>query len=213
MSAVTAVPLRPIARGSVLKLWIGLGVLALAALALAWWGTRWMQVVTLPSGVRYQVVREGSGPVMTSADVIAMRFQVHLNNVEGRVVSDSGPQPFVGTVQDVPAGFGEGVQVMREGGRYVISVPVGIVMAGRPVPPTAPFTMNDTLVFEVQALQIEAGAASAFQMQRLQQMIQRQQMQQGAAGAPGANPHAGTGVPAPGGMAPAGPAPGPGPGR
>ena len=40
MSAVTAVPLRPLARGSVLKLWLGLGLLVLVAAALAWWGTR-----------------------------------------------------------------------------------------------------------------------------------------------------------------------------
>ena len=62
MSAVTAVPLRPLARGAVLKLWIGLLVLVLAAAGLAWWGTQGLQIVTLDSGVRYRVVEEGSGP-------------------------------------------------------------------------------------------------------------------------------------------------------
>ena len=37
MSAVTAVPIRPIAKGSVLKLWLALVLLVAAAAALAWW--------------------------------------------------------------------------------------------------------------------------------------------------------------------------------
>ena len=37
--SVTAVPLRPIKKGSVTRLWIGLGALGLAAAGLAWVGT------------------------------------------------------------------------------------------------------------------------------------------------------------------------------
>jgi FKBP-type peptidyl-prolyl cis-trans isomerase FkpA len=211
MSAVTAVPLRPIARGSVLKLWIGLTLLSLVALSVAWWGTRWMQPVTLDSGVRVQTIREGTGPVMTNADVIAMRFQIKVNSVDAPVFRDSGAQPFVGTVQDIPAGFTEGVQRMRAGGRYVVSVPVSVILAGQPLPPRADFAANDTLLFETDVLQIDPGQASAYQMQRLQQMMQQQQMQQGGAVPPGANPHAGPAMPPPGaGGAPQGAPPSPG---
>jgi len=66
MSAVTAVPLRPLAKGSVLKLWIVLALMALAAAGLGWWGTRWMQEVTLESGARYRVVDPGTGPAFAS---------------------------------------------------------------------------------------------------------------------------------------------------
>jgi FKBP-type peptidyl-prolyl cis-trans isomerase FkpA len=186
MSAVTAVPLRPIARGSVLKLWIGLALLSLVALGVAWWGTRWMQPVTLDSGVRVQTIREGTGPMMTDADVIALRFQVHVNSIDAPPIGDSGPEPLGSTVQDAPPGLAIAVQAMRAGGRYVVRVPARVAMGNRPLPPTARFTANDILVFDVQALQIEAGAASAFQMQRMQQMMQRQQMQQSGAMPPGA---------------------------
>lgn len=195
MSAVTAVPLRPLAPRSVLKLWVVLLLLVAVAAGLAWWGTRWMQVVTLDSGVRIQTIREGSGAQMAAADVIAMRFQIRVNSLDSRVVRDSGPQPFVGTVQDLPAGFAEGVQHMRAGGRYVAWVPVRVIMAGQTIPPQAPFAAGDTLVFETQVLQIQAGEASAFQMQRLQEIMQQQQMQQGA-GPPGAGPP-GAGAPGP----------------
>ena len=198
MSAVTAVPLRPLARGSVLKLWLVLALLVLAAAGLGWWGTRWMQPVTLDSGVRVQTLHAGSGPVMGAADVIAMRFQIHRNSADGPVISDSGGQPFVGTVQDVPQGFAEGIQTMQAGGRYLLWVPVSRIMNGRPVPPTARFSADDTLVIETQVLQIDPGQASAYQMQRLQQMIQQQQMMQRGGAGPGAGrPGGAPGAPAP----------------
>jgi FKBP-type peptidyl-prolyl cis-trans isomerase FkpA len=203
MSAVTAVPLRPLARGSVLKLWIVLALLVAAAAGLAWWGTRWMQVVTLDSGVRVQTLRQGHGPVMASPDVIAMRFQIHRNSADGPVLSDSGPEPFAGTVQDLPAGFAEGVQHVQQGGRYLISVPVRVIMAGQPVPPTARFAADDTLVFETIVLQVDPGEASAFQMRRLQRMMQQQQMMQQGGGPPGGAPQGGPGSPPPPAEAPA----------
>ena len=59
--SVTAVPIRPLARGSVLRLWIGLLLLVLAAGALAWYGTRGQQIVTTPSGLRYRVIEAADG--------------------------------------------------------------------------------------------------------------------------------------------------------
>lgn len=197
MSAVTAVPLRPLARGSVLKLWLVLALLAAAAAGLAWWDTRRLQPVTLENGVEIRTIRAGNGPVMTAADVVAMRFVIRVNNADGPVFRDSGREPFVGTVQDLPAGFADAVQKMRARGQYMVSVPVSVVMAGQPLPPQAEFGANDTLLFETQVLQIEAGQASAFQMGRIRQMMQQQQMQQqGGPGGPAA-PGAGPGAPGP----------------
>ena len=61
MSEVTAVPIRPLARGSMLKLWLALIVLIAAAVGIAWVGTNAMQVTTTKSGLRYQIVEEGTG--------------------------------------------------------------------------------------------------------------------------------------------------------
>jgi len=178
MSAVTAVPLRPLARGSVLKLWIVLALLVAAAAGLAWWDTRRLQIVTYPSGVRVQTLREGNGPGMTVADVVALRFQVHVNSVDGPLAGDSGAEPLVGTVQDLPPWLAEGLQTMRERGRYVVWVPVRNLLNGQPVPPTARFTADDMFAVETQILQIDPGQASTFQMRRIQQVMQQQQQQQ-----------------------------------
>jgi FKBP-type peptidyl-prolyl cis-trans isomerase FkpA len=197
MSAVTAVPIRPIARGSVLKLWIALFVLVAAGAGLAWWGTRHLQVITLDSGVRYRVVRQGTGPEMTPADAIALRYKLHANDLAGPVVQDSdeGGQAFVATTSDVFPGFAEAMQKMRAGGEYILWLPPGTHVQG-PIPPAAPFAANDTLVFEIRDVQIGAGQASALQMRRMQQMQQQMQGQPGAGGMPsGADPHGGAAPP------------------
>ena len=100
---VTAVPIRPIAKGSVLKLWIALLVLTAAAIAFAWYGTQGQQVITTESGVRYRVLEEGSGPTVTPNDAVALRYKLHENSLDSEVIQDSDQigQPFVSTTSMV----------------------------------------------------------------------------------------------------------------
>ena len=139
--SVTAVPLRPIAKGSVAKLWIGLLVLALAAAGAAWWSTAALQTVTLASGVKIRAIRQGSGPTVTADDVAALNYRLHVNSLSAPVVQDSREtgQPFVTTTQTVYPGFAEGLQHMRPGGSYLLWLPPGTGEQG-PLPPGAPFT-------------------------------------------------------------------------
>ena len=209
MTTVTAVPIRPLARGAVLKMWIALILLLAAAGGLAWWGTKGLQEVRLESGARYRVLTEGHGPAITSADAFALRYKLHVGSLESPVIQDSDQrgEPFVATTSDVYSGFGEALQKMRAGGRYLLWLPPGThVSAASPPPPGSPFSATDTLVFEIEVMQIAPGMASQLQMQRIQQMMQQQQQQ--GAGAPGgaappggappasANPHA-AGAPPP----------------
>jgi FKBP-type peptidyl-prolyl cis-trans isomerase FkpA len=209
MSAVTAVPLRPLARGSVLKLWIGLALLAAVAAGLAWWSTRWMQVTILDSGARYRAIVEGSGPAFTSEDAVALHLRLHVGSVGARPLADTtadedGPSPFVATLNRLPPGLRGVAPAFRAGGRYLIWVPARAYV-GADVPAGAPFTNSDTLVLEVQVLQIAPGQASALEAQRMQQLVQRQMMEQlqreqaGNGAAPAAGP------PAVNGAGPAGP--------
>ena len=188
MSEVTAVPIRPIRKGTLLKLRLGLILLALAAAGLAWIGTRPLQVQTLPSGARYRVLAEGHGVAMTAADVAALHYQLHVNSESAPVIQDSeeSGQPFVTSVQEVFPGFADALVHMRAGGRYLLWLPPGTHVAGGTPPPGAPFTPRDTLVFEIEMLQIAPGMAAQRQMQMMQQLMQQQQ-QQGGAGAPPGN--------------------------
>jgi len=186
MPEVTAVPIRPVRKGSLVKLWLGLLILALAAAALAWAGTRPLQVQTLPSGARYRVLAEGHGPAMTSADVAALHYKLHVNSERAPVIQDSEEQgqPFVTSVQEVFVGFADALVHMRAGGRYLLWLPPGTHVTGT-APPGAPFRSSDTLVFEIEMLQIAPGMAAQRQMQMMQQMMQMQQQQGGAGAAPG----------------------------
>jgi FKBP-type peptidyl-prolyl cis-trans isomerase FkpA len=174
MMSATAVPIQPLARGSLVKFWLALALLVVAAGAFAWWTTSAYQLVTLPSGVRYQVLKQGNGPKMTSADVAVLRYKLRVNRPDNEVVQDSDQsgQPFVTTTTGVYPGFGEGLQQMQAGGSYLLWLPPG-QHARSPVPPGAPFSAADTLIFEIQLLQIAKGMGPAFEMQRMQQMQQQ----------------------------------------
>jgi FKBP-type peptidyl-prolyl cis-trans isomerase FkpA len=189
--SVTAVPIRPLSRGAVLKLWLGLLVLALAAAALAWAGTSGQQRETLASGVQVQVIEEGEGNAVTPADLVALRYR--LTKTDGTLIQDSDQtgQPFVTSTEGLFPGFSEALQRMRAGGRYRIWLPPGQHVQG-PLPPGAPFGPQDTLVFRIEVLQIAAGMAAM------------QQMMGGPGGAPG-----GPGGAAPGGAPGAAPPSGP----
>src|SRR5687768_9309117 len=189
--SVTAVPIRPLSRGSVLKLWLGLLALALLAAGLAWLGTRALQRETLPSGVQLQTIEQGEGNTVTPADLVALRYR--LTKTDGTLIQDSDDtgQPFVTGTEGLFPGFSEGLQRMQQGGRYRLWLPPGQHVQG-PLPPGAPFTPEDTLVFDIEVMQIAPGMAA------MQQMM----------GAPGASGGPG----GPGGAGGAGAAPPSGPG-
>jgi FKBP-type peptidyl-prolyl cis-trans isomerase FkpA len=198
MSEVTAVPIRPIARGSMVKLWLGLFLLCLAGAALAWVGTASQQVVELDHGVRMRVISEGHGPVMTDADVMLVTYRLHVGDLSAPVLQDSETlgqgQPFPATTSQVYPGFADGLRHMRAGGRYILWLPPGTGVTG-PVPPNAGFSEHDTLVFELHTIQLGAGMAQELQQQQMMQMqqqMQEQMQQQGHGG--GASGHGAAGA-------------------
>ena len=155
--SVTAVPIRPLSRGAVLKLWLGLLVLGLAAAGLAWVGTSSFQVVALDSGVRYRILREGTGPTITPADLFALRYQLRVNEVDGtrhriatRASSRWPAAPFPGLCEALQS-------CVRETVPALVCRPAS---GPGPLRPAAVHSASDTLVFEVEVLQIAPGMAA-----------------------------------------------------
>ena len=187
MSEVTAVPIRPIAKGSLVKLWLGLILLCLAGAALAWVGTSSLQVTTTTSGLRYQVLAAGEGPTITSADLVAVDYTGRAN---GHVFdsSESRGQPLVTGTSGMIPGFGEALQLMRKGSRFRVWIPPQLAYNGQ-VPPGAPFGPNDTLEFDLHVREVAPGMAAAQQAQQMQQM--QQQLEAAGHGGEGGNSAAG----------------------
>jgi len=179
--SVTAVPLRPIAKGSVSRLWIGVGIVALAAAGLSWVGTRAVTpspsaflhgnakeagVVTTESGLQYQVIKEGAGASPKSSDVALVSYRGTL--VDGTVFdqSEQAAMPIDGIVP----GFAEALQLMKKGGEYKIYLPPYLAY-GDKVPEGAPIPPNSVLIFDVKLLDFKSRE-EIMQMQREMQQMQ-----------------------------------------
>lgn len=185
--SVTAVPLRPIRKGSVLKLWLGLILLSLLAAGVAWAGTAHQIMQKTASGLQYRVIEEGEGASPTATDVALVTYTGRL--ADGTVFdSNEGRQPTPMAIGEVVKGFSEGLQLMRKGAKYEFRIPPEL---GYGAQASGPIPANATLDFVVTLVDFIPEAT-------VRQMMMQQQMQGGAPGGP-------SGGGAPGGAMPGGP--------
>jgi len=171
--SVTAVPLRPLKKGSLVKLWLALGILSLGAAGLAWAGTAGQRssdpetfladngdnegVQTTASGLQYKVLTAGSGPKIGRNDGVIVNYEGRLT--DGTVfdsTAERGPAPML--VSQVVPGFAEALQLMQPGGSYRIWLPPSLGYGDR-VPEGGPIPPNSVLEFDVTVLQVVPDAA------------------------------------------------------
>lgn len=190
--SVTAVPLHPIRKGSVAKLWAALIVLALLAGGLAWWTTGHHRFTRTASGLRFQVVKEGEGPTPTAKDYVLVNYIGRLPN--GTVFDRNDGQqavPFPAAEGPMLKGFTEALRMMRKGGVYRVIIPPELGYGANSPPQIPP---NSALEFDVAA---RAVMSEAELRQMMQQQMMMQQLQ-GGGGAGGPAGGAGAGGPAAG---------------
>ena len=113
-------------------------------------------VVTLPSGLQYKVLTEGTGPKPTAADTVVCNYKGTLiNGTEfDSSVKHGGPATF--SVGQVIKGWTEALQLMPVGSKWELFVPPDLAYAARSAGPD--IGPNSTLVFEVELLSIQAKA-------------------------------------------------------
>lgn len=183
--SVTAVPLHPIKKGSVAKLWAALLVLGLLAAALAWWTTGHHRFTRTPSGLRLQVVKEGEGPTPGPKDYAFINYIGRLPN--GTVFDRNDgqqPTPFPVAEGATVKGFSEGLRMMRKGGVYRLRIPPELGYGAREM---GQIPANSTLEFDVAVRAIMSEP-------EIRQMMQQQMMMQQLQGAGGAGGPAGGAV-------------------
>ncbi|MEA3000439.1 MAG: hypothetical protein QOH04_2233 [Sphingomonadales bacterium] len=182
--SVTAVPLRPLPKGSVVKLWLALAVLVAIGVAVAWAGTSAHVFQRTASGLGFKVLKDGEGAPPTASDVTLIQYTGRLE--DGTVFdSNMNGQPLPMPAADGAAikGFTEGLRMMKKGGTYRLRIPPALGYGASGQPPAIP--PNATLEFDVKLLEYIPMTTYRALMQ--QQMMQQMQ-QQGGAGAPGAAP-------------------------
>ena len=109
-------------------------------------------VVTLPSGLQYQVLREGNGKKPKATDQVRCHYEGTLIN--GTVFDSSYKRgdPAVFGLNQVISGWTEGVQLMQEGAKYRFFIPYNLAYgergAGQQIPPFA------ALIFDVELIEV-----------------------------------------------------------
>jgi FKBP-type peptidyl-prolyl cis-trans isomerase FkpA len=155
---VTPVPLQPVAPATRARTFIGLVVLILAGVALAWFGAGQLRGETTPSGLMFRTVQAGDGPTINANDGVMIEYEGRLpdgtvfDSTEGK-----GPTPMIAG-QVIP-GFAEALQRMQKGGRYKIRIPSELAYGATP-PPGAPIPPNSDLDFDVHIVQVVPNAAA-----------------------------------------------------
>jgi FKBP-type peptidyl-prolyl cis-trans isomerase FklB len=109
-------------------------------------------VVTLPSGLQYEILKKGEGAIPTASDQVKCYY--HGTLIDGTVFDSSVErgQPATFGVNQVIPGWVEALQLMPVGSKWKLFIPSNLAYgksgAGQTIEP------NSTLVFEVEVLDI-----------------------------------------------------------
>ncbi|PZF72835.1 FKBP-type peptidyl-prolyl cis-trans isomerase [Taibaiella soli] len=108
------------------------------------------EVVTLPSGLQYEILTEGEGPKPGPTSMVTVHYEGRLTN--GNVFDSSYKrnQPATFGVHQVISGWTEGLQLMSKGSKWRLYIPselgYGSRGAGGAIPP------HSALIFDVELI-------------------------------------------------------------
>jgi FKBP-type peptidyl-prolyl cis-trans isomerase len=109
-------------------------------------------VVTLPSGLQYEIIKAGTGPKPKAEDQVKCHYTG--TTIDGKVFDSSVQrgEPAVFPVNRVIPGWTEALQLMPVGSKWKLFIPASLAYgeqgAGQDIKP------NSTLIFEVELLEI-----------------------------------------------------------
>ena len=181
MAEVTRVPLKPISKGSLLMLVLGILIGVGLSAAYAYF--------TVPR-VSVDTVTAGTGENPKPTDVVFVKYTGKLD--DGTVFDQSQDLqlPIQGVLPEgtpmqldgVLPGFRDALLKMQKGGKYEVEIPAEMAYGANP-PPGSPIPANADLTFEVELVDFMSMEQAEERFQRLQQMMMQQQLQGGEQGA------------------------------
>lgn len=109
-------------------------------------------VVTLPSGLQYEILVEGNGPKPKANDTVKCHY--HGTTIKGEVFDSSvlRNQPASFPLNRVIEGWTEGVQLMSVGSKFKFVIPAELAYGEQQI--SKEIGPNSTLIFEVDLLDI-----------------------------------------------------------
>lgn len=110
-------------------------------------------VVTLPSGLQYKVLTQGTGPKPTASDTVACQYRGTLiDGTEFDSSSKHGPQPITFPVTGVIRGWTEALELMPVGSKWQLFIPPDLAYGERGT--GGDIGPNATLIFEIELVSI-----------------------------------------------------------
>lgn len=109
-------------------------------------------IVTLPSGLQYEIIKPGNGKKPKATDRVRCHYEGTL--IDGTLFDSSikRGEPAVFGVNQVIKGWVEALQLMSEGAKWKLYIPsdlaYGAQGAGEMIPP------HSTLIFEVELIEV-----------------------------------------------------------
>lgn len=109
-------------------------------------------IITLPSGLQYEVLAPGTGAKPVATDEVTVHYKGTLTNGQQFDSSYDRGEPTSFTLNQVIPGWTEGLQQMPVGSKYRFFIPYSLAYgergAGKDIPPYS------TLIFEVELIKI-----------------------------------------------------------
>ncbi len=110
-------------------------------------------VVTLPSGLQYKVIKNGTGLMPKETDKVSVHYTGKL--IDGTVFeSTEGKEPASFPVNGVIKGWVEALQLMPVGSKWTLYIPSELAYGANPRPGGA-IEPNMALVFDIELLSID----------------------------------------------------------
>lgn len=108
---------------------------------------------TTASGLKYKVIKQGTGKSPKATDVVTVNYEGQLLN--GNVFDSSYQRgvPAQFPLNQVIAGWTEGLQLMNEGAIYEFYIPSNLAYGDREIPNVLP--ANSDLIFLVELIKVQ----------------------------------------------------------
>lgn len=175
MAEVTRVPIKPIAKGSLTRLWLGVVIAIALGAGLAF--------AAMPKGLDIDTITAGVGPGPQVGDVAFVKYTGKIAS-SGVVFDESQdiPLPVQGLFPEGTPfpieegatidGFFNSLQQMQKGGKYEVYIPSDQAYGAEP-PPGAPIPPNSDLIFEIELVDFMSKDTFDRNLQILQQSMQQ----------------------------------------
>lgn len=107
-------------------------------------------VVTLPSGLQYEIIKQGNGPKPLATNTVTCHY--HGTTIRGEVFDSSVKrgQPASFPLNGVIKGWTEALQVMPVGSKWKLFIPPQLAYGNRNI--SREIGPNSTLIFEVELI-------------------------------------------------------------